>query len=134
MNIKSIAAFAVAIATFSVISCQWFASSKKEQTTPSLIGRWHLDSLNAGNDSSIVYAFIAMAMKDSSQIEVEFRGDTVLTFSGNNIDTSLYQYDVTRQQLLIKDSLQETLHVSRQNDSTLSLTTKDNAVLFFKKY
>lgn len=133
MNIKSIAAFVVAIATISIFSCKWFASSKEEQTESPLYGRWHLDSLEAGNDSSIIYAFIGMAMKDSAGIDVEFRKDTVLTFSGNSIDTSLYHYDTGKQQLLINDSTKETMTVSQLNDSLLSLKTKDSAILFFKK-
>lgn len=133
MNIKSIAAFAVAMSTFTLISCQWFASSKKEQSTSSLIGRWHLDSLQPGNDSNMVYAFIAMAMNDSLGVDVEFRKDTMITYSGNSIDTALYQYDAGKQQLQVKDSTEETMAVSFLNDSLLSLTAKDKAILFFKK-
>ena len=133
MNIKSIAAFVVAIASFTVLSCKWFANAETEKPASSLTGRWYLDSLTAGKDSSIVYAFIGMAMEDSSGVEVDFREDTVFTFSGNHIDTSLYQYDADKQQLLIKDSTAETMTVSRPTDSTLSLTTKDQAVIFLKK-
>ena len=133
MNIKSIAAFAVAITTFTIISCQWFTSSKKEQTASPLIGRWHIDSLQPGSDSNLVYAFVAMAMKDSAGVDVEFRKDTVLIFSGNTTDTALYQFDTTKHQLLIKDSTEEVMAVSQLNDSLLSLTTNDKWVLFFKK-
>jgi hypothetical protein len=72
-------------------------------------------------------------MNDSSGVDVEFRKDTVLTFSGHTIDTAMYQYDTAAQQVLIKDSLAETLSVVQLNDSLLFLKAKDNALLFLKK-
>lgn len=133
MNIKSIAAFAVVIASFTIIACQWFASAKKEQPPSALIGRWHLDSLKPGKDSSLVYAFIGMAMNDSAGVDVEFRKDTILSFSGNTVDTTAYELDTDNKQIHFKDSLQETMLFTLVNDSLLSLTTKDSAVMLLKK-
>lgn len=119
--------------TIPFMSCDWFRFKAEQPPSNPLIGTWHLDSLQIGKDSGIVYAFIAMAMQDPVGIDIEFRKDTIFTFTKNDIDTSFYRYDAEKNQLLPKDSSDYSYIVTNSTDLLITLQAKDSSVLFLKK-
>lgn len=133
MKIKSLSIVFVIAASFLSASCHWFSSDKKVETTNPLIGEWQLDSLHAGNDSSLAYVFIGMAMKDSAGLQLLFTKDTLFTLSGNSIDTSLYKYDDEKKMLIPQEAVDQTYIVSASEDSTITLQGKDSSAFFLRK-
>jgi hypothetical protein len=131
MKIKILVAF-IATATIIFTSCNWFQSKKKQSVNP-LVGEWRLDSISIGKDTSIAYAIIAMAAQDSSDVNVTFTTDTIFSSSQTQVDTIQYSFDEKVNQLITKDSSLQTMSFSRLNDSLISLTTKDSAIVFLRK-
>lgn len=130
MKIKIYAAL-IAAASIALFSCDWF--SKKTKKSNPLIGNWKLDSIDVGKDSSLVHAFVAIAIKeDSNAMELKFTQDSFL-ISGNKPDTAKYWFNEKSNQLVVKESTDELYSYHRINDSTVSLTAKDSSVLFLKK-
>lgn len=136
MKTKSIAAFIAAAAIITILSCNWFQSKKeKVETSNPLIGKWQLDSVKIGKDSSLAYAFLLMAMnEDSSGIQLVFAEDSLFTFSNTGTDTTLYNFEEKQKQLTIKDSIPYLYSFEKINDSLIALTSaKDSLVLYLKK-
>jgi hypothetical protein len=121
----------VAVATIIFLSCTWFRSTKKESSNP-LVGQWKVDSIHfSGKDTSF---FITKAItNDSAIVDVSFTKDSLLTRSVDRVDTVGYSFDQKLNKLTIKDSLNQTLAFEKVNDSLVSLTTKDSAVVFLQK-
>lgn len=132
MKIKILVAF-IATATIVILSCNWFQSKKKQSSNP-LVGEWKLDSIKIGKDSSLAYFILAAAAQDSGDVQVSITKDTIFTRSQNNVvDTITYSFDEKTSQVLTKDSSLQTMILAKINDSLVSLTTKDSAVVFLKK-
>jgi hypothetical protein len=80
MKSKSLAGLLSILLSLFVISCDWFKTNAKPMNENPLIGKWQLDSLKPDYDSSIVFAFIGMAMKDPEGVQFEFKKDTLSLF------------------------------------------------------
>lgn len=128
MKIRIMVAF-MAIATLIFLSCNWFRTKKKESSNP-LVGEWKLDSIKAGKDSNAVQIFIAAAMKDPD-LSFLFTKDSIFTHSRDTIKTVGYSFDEKEKQLDIKDSSNQTLSFTKVNDSIITLSTSDSAIVFF---
>jgi hypothetical protein len=130
MKIKILVAF-IATATFIFLSCNWFRS-KKEISNP-LVGDWQVDSFYSGKDTSIAAFLMVAAMSDTGGVKVSFTNDSVFTKTKSAIDTVAYTFDVHTKLLNIKDSVNQPLVFTKLNDSLITLTTKDSAILFLQK-
>ena len=78
-----LAIIAIAAISIATISCDWFGASAKTSTSSvnSLIGEWKIDSVQLGKDTSLAYAFLAMALdKDSGNVKFQFTKDTIFYF------------------------------------------------------
>lgn len=130
MKTRFFLAFA-ATASLIVLSCNWFGP-KKTEANP-LVGEWKLDSVKIGKDTSLAYFFMAMAMHDSGGIDVSFTKDTIFSRSKEDVDTTAYTFDEKNSQVVTKDSTDNIFSFARVNDSLVTLTGKDSAVLFLHK-
>lgn len=131
MKIKIFVAL-LATAAIIFLSCNWFRSKKKGVSNP-LVGEWRLDSIKAGSDTSLVHFLINAAIKDSGEVNVSFTKDSIFAHSIYATDTVGYSFDEKANQLNIKDSSNESFAFNKMNDSLVTLTTKDSAVLFLQK-
>lgn len=131
MKIKIFVAL-IATATIIFLSCNWFRSKKKDVSNP-LVGEWMLDSIKAGKDTSIANFLVTVAMKDSAGVDISFTKDSIFTHSKDAVDTVEYSFDEKANQLNIKDSANQSFAYNKLNDSLITLTTKDSAVLFLLK-
>lgn len=131
MKIKiTVALFATA--TFIILSCNWFRSKKKEVSNP-LVGVWNIDSIKQGKDTGVVHSLLIAAMKDTLHVNVTFTKDSLFTHCNDTFDTVCYLYDEKTNQLKIKDSSNESFAYNKINDSLITLTSKDSAILFLQK-
>jgi hypothetical protein len=131
MKIKIFVAL-IATATIIFLSCNWFRSKKKGVSNP-LVGEWKLDSIKAGKDTSIANSFIAVALTDSSGIDISFTKDSIFTHLKDAVDTVAYSFDEKENVMSIKDSSHQSFTFSKLNDSLIALTAKDSAVFFLQK-
>lgn len=131
MKIKFFVAFIATLAIV-ILSCNWFQSRKKQTSNP-LVGEWKLDSIKIGKDTSFTSAIIAMALQDSNEVNVSITKDTIFSRSQNSSDTIAYSFDGKTNQLVTKDSSLPTMSFAKINDSLISFTTKDSAIVFLKK-
>lgn len=130
MKIKILVALLV-IATIISLSCNWFRS--KKNTSNPLIGEWRLDSVKQGKDSSTADFLIVAAMKDSAGVHVSFTKDSIFTRSKSGVDTEVYSFDQKANQLILADSVKQRFGYKKVNDSLVTLTSDDSAVLYLKK-
>jgi hypothetical protein len=131
MKIKIFVAL-VATATIVFISCNWFRSKKKEVFNP-LVGEWKLDSIKTGKDTNLVHSLINAAIQDSGKVNLSFTKDSVFSHSIYSTDKVEYSFDKKANQLKIKDSVDQNFAYNKVNDSLITLTAKDSAILFLRK-
>jgi hypothetical protein len=129
MKIKILVAF-IATVTIIFLSCNWFRSKKKEVSNP-LVGEWRLDSIKSNKDTGSAY--FGAVLYDSTGVDISFTKDSVFTRSSNHVDTIGYSFEEKTNQLNIKDSTNQSFAYNKVNDSLISLTSKDSAVLFLQK-
>jgi hypothetical protein len=124
--------FLVCVA-FLLASCNLFQS--KTPSNP-LLGKWKIDSLYTADSSSANMAvmLLAMAIKDTGQIVLDFQKDSVFTLQDGYItEESPYQFNKKKKKLLITDSSGRSYDYSVENDSVISLRDKDSTIMFLKK-
>jgi len=136
MKTKFIAGFIAAATIITILSCNWFKSkSEKKETANPLIGKWQLDSVKIGKDSSLAYFLFQAEKKESSAgFHITFIKDTLLSSSDGELDTAFYSFDEKQKRLTVKDSIPYVYTFEKISDSLISLTaTKDSSVLYLKK-
>jgi hypothetical protein len=135
MKRVSLAIILIASLSILAISCDWFKSEPKPVTSSNpLIGKWKLDSVRMGKDTSFAYALLFMAMhEDSSGIGIRFQPDTLFTYSKNDVDTTFYKFDEKSKLLSFKDSTEKSYQFIKLNDSLISLQREDSSAFFLKK-
>jgi len=122
----------LATATIIFLSCNWFRTRGKETTNP-LIGEWKLDSVHTGRDTSLASFLPLAVVQNSNNINITFTKDSVFTHFKDSVDKIVYAFDAKTNQLTTKDSITQTLSFSKLNDSLISLTSKDSAVVYLLK-
>lgn len=134
MKIKFIAAFILAATFIVFISCDLFRSKKLNTSNP-LIGKWQLDSIGIGKDTSLAYLFtIALIKNDTAGLIFRFANDTVFTNdSSGETDTAYYSWNEKTASMIMKDSTSQIFHYMSLNDSLISLSLKDSVALFLKR-
>jgi hypothetical protein len=127
MKIKNFAAIIAALTVIVILSCNWFNKKKHEPENP-LVGNWRIDSLQAGKDSTEGLLLLLMAKDALASARVQFTSDSFFITTGDDVDTSAYQYDDKTQRVFVKDSTGDAFDYHRVNDSTITLTGKDSLV------
>ena len=135
MTTKFIAAFITAATIITIASCHWFKSNTEAKASNPLIGKWKIDSVTLGRDTSLAHALLLIAMnEDSSGTKVAFTQDSLFTSSKSGTDSLVYNFNEKEKQITIKDSSSYVYSFETISDSIVSLTaTKDSSVVFLKK-
>jgi hypothetical protein len=127
--------FFVLASVLLLTACNTF-SSKNNQANP-LLGKWKIDSLYTSDTSSdnMAVMLLAMAIKDTGKIVLDFQKDSVFTIQDNYItEESPYKFNKHQQTLLITDSSHRKYDYTEINDSMISLADKDSTILFLKRH
>jgi hypothetical protein len=130
MKFRSIAALFAA--TILLAACNWFRAKTKEPVNP-LLGKWKIDSLAPGKDSSLAAFFLAKAIHDSSGVVANFTNDTIFSSSVDGVDTTFYSFDLKKNLLKAAGPSNEVFSFARVSDSLVTLTSRDSLVFFLKK-
>lgn len=97
-----------------------------------LIGCWQLDSLVIGRDTSLAYILTAMAMHEDGGVSFRFTGDSIFTYSQNDIDTTGYKF--TGANLIItKDAAGEQIFSYSGTGNAAGLLKSKYAVFFITR-
>jgi len=92
-----------------------------------------VDSIKEGKDTGAVHFLLDAVMKNAPHVNVIFTKDSVFTQCNEGYDTASYLYDKQANQLKINDSSKQSFAYNKINDSLITLTTTDSAVLFLQK-
>lgn len=131
MKIKILVAF-IATAMIIFLSCNWFQSQKKQAANP-LVGEWKIDSISFEKDTTLPHVINAVAENHSSNAILSITKDFIFSLVQTDVvDSIAYSFDEKVNRILTADSAQ-TLGFAKINDSLISLTTKDSAIIFLKK-
>ncbi|MDB5192778.1 MAG: hypothetical protein JWQ96_2341 [Segetibacter sp.] len=122
-------------------SCDWFSLKKSSSPTGfSIEGKWQVDSIKPGIDSSATIGVIALSMlgKDCAGVnypQYDFKHDTVvMKFGKDVIDTSWFKLDTASKQLSLKeDTTLKTYSFTSISDSAFSITDTDSSIIYLKK-
>ena len=117
-----------------LVSCEWFRQSKKEEGI-SLVGIWKVDSVTVAQDSSIGYALLAgIAQGDSSGVQVEFTDDTMITTALQDADTVGYAFNLKDTTIdIIEKEGRETFRYKPLGPEAFTLTDKGNNIIHLRK-
>lgn len=131
--------FALMATVISMSSCEWLSPSKNATISYQLDGKWQVDSLTEGNDStSILPLLLALSASDSNNnvsMQLHFISDTVITtYAGGKSDTSFFTNDTLAKVIYIKeDSTNEKIRYEFVKDNQLFLQLKDSSVLHLSR-
>ncbi len=133
--------FIAVLATAIVMSsCDWLTAQKQTSGTFSIEGKWIIDSIKPGSDStqkegSFPLAFPGDPSTDSADITYAFAKDTLIAKrAGRLADTLLYR--IHNNQISFKsksDSTEQLLHYLPLSDSLISITHTDSSTVFLRK-
>jgi hypothetical protein len=130
MRTKFVAAALVAGMLF-VASCKWFSAAPKANEF-NIVGKWKLDSLQPGKDTSPGFIAMAVAMPDSSTV-FDFKADS--NYVGYpDTTTNKGKYYVKDNKLYIFDGTSNAPYsLTVINDSLVHLTDKDSLLIVLKR-
>ena len=120
-------------------SCEWISPSKNLVSSNQIEGKWKLDSLTEGNDSSSLIPFLlAMAVTDSNNnlsMQIEFNKDSIITtYAGGDSDTTYFTNDTLAKIIYFKeDSTNERMSYRFVKHNIMDLQFKDSTVLHLSK-
>jgi hypothetical protein len=121
-------------AVCALFACNLFGP-KQSTSKNLLLGKWKIDSIATGKDSSAIgYLLLAMSINDSADYDYQFEKDS-LTFYGKDsfVDKATYSFNPTSGQLIINDSTTEYYIVKQHNDSITGLHGTDSSIIFLKR-
>jgi hypothetical protein len=133
MKIKFKALVACTVLSFTMVSCDLF-SSRSASLSDDIIGKWKIDSVTAQKDSAgnIGILLLAMALKDSNDLVLDFKKDSIFTFVKDSVvESAAYQVNEKEKQISID---KEIYTVQSIKDSVLHLTQIDSSEIFLKKF
>jgi hypothetical protein len=132
MKKTTLAALIIAAAIITFISCKWF-QSKQQPTSFNIVGNWKTDSVYyAGKDSSKPSLIALVFIKKDS---------TFFKFNADSTFSTVFTKDTTTEKYYVKDSILYikedssflSNHLIVQNDSLISISTKDSLVFVLRK-
>jgi len=104
-----------------------------------LVGKWKLQSFQAGKDSGKIFLTGITGPIDSNQskYDYEFTNGDVVRSVGDSVKKTISYYEWKKNQLVWKDdpkdSTGNTLQVSKLNKDSLQLQGDDSTVVLFTK-
>jgi hypothetical protein len=131
-NISNLFLLTIFIAFFA--SCNRFKDETSLISNP-MIGKWQLDSIALGTDTSLAFILTLIAMnEDPAGVNFEFTKDSIFTRSKNDTDIISYKFDAATKHIFTKENANEqALLYARLNDSLSSIRINDSAVFFIKR-
>ena len=130
---------AILATAISMSSCEWISPSKNLVSSNQIEGKWKLDSLTEGNDTSGIFPLLlAMAATDSNNnlsMQIEFNKDSIITtYAGGDSDTTYFTNDTLAKIIYFKeDSTNERISYRFIKHNVMYLQLKDSTVLHLSK-
>ena len=130
---------AILATAISMSSCEWISPSKNLVSSNQIEGKWKLDSLTEGNDTSGIFPLLlAMAATDSNNnvsMQIEFNNDSIITtYAGGDSDTTYFINDTLAKIIYFKeDSTNERISYRFVKHNIMNLQLKDSTVLHLSK-
>ena len=134
MKKTTLAAYTLAAIIITCISCDWI-SKKNNHATPTILGKWKIDSLYpAGKDSSSLgYLLYALSKSSKDSIVIQFNSDsTFIEFTAKDSATKKY-YRKDKEIYIQEDSTFKPYLLSFKNDSTVYFLAKDSMLIVLKR-
>jgi len=134
MKKTTLAACTLAALIITCTSCDWF-SKKSNNGTPSIVGKWKIDSLYpTGKDSSsLAYLLYAVAKTDKDSVTIQFNADSTFTELATTNATTKKYYQKDKEIYIQEDSTFKPYVLAFKNDSTVSFLAKDSMLLVLKR-
>ncbi len=134
MKKTTLAACTLAALIITCTSCKWF-SNKNNNTTPSIIGKWKVDSLYPiGKDSSsLAYFLYALAKNNKDSIAIQFNADSTFTELPTKNAAIKKYYQKDKEIFIQEDTAFKPYQLNFKNDSTVSFLAKDSMLIVLKK-
>lgn len=133
MRTKFVAAILLAGGLF-VASCNWF-SSKLKTNAFNIEGKWTVDSIVAGKDSSATTGILARAVlqKDSVAVGIDFQPDSsYVEFPESTIGKGRY-YVKDKELYLSHDSAFFPYNLNVVSDSLIHVSSLDSLLIILKR-
>ena len=130
---------AILATAISMSSCEWISPSKNLVSSNQIEGKWKVDSLTEGNDTSSLFPLLlAMAATDSNNnlsMQIEFNKDSIITtYAGGDSDTTYFTNDTLAKIIYFKeDSTNERISYRFVKHNVMYLQLKDSTVLHLSK-
>ena len=130
---------AILATAISMSSCEWISPSKNLVSSNQIEGKWKVDSLTEGNDTSSLFPLLlAMAATDSNNnlsMQIEFNKDSIITtYAGGDSDTTYFINDTLAKIIYFKeDSTNERISYRFIKHNVMYLQLKDSTVLHLSK-
>ena len=130
---------AILATAISMSSCEWISPSKNLVSSNQIEGKWKVDSLTEGNDTSSLFPLLlAMAATDSNNnlsMQIEFNKDSIITtYAGGDSDTTYFTNDTLAKIIYFKeDSTNERMSYRFVKHNIMDLQFKDSTVLHLSK-
>ena len=130
---------AILATAISMSSCEWISPSKNLVSSNQIEGKWKVDSLTEGNDTSSLFPLLlAMAATDSNNnlsMQIEFNKDSIITtYAGGDSDTTYFTNDTLAKIIYFKeDSTNERISYRFIKHNVMYLQLKDSTVLHLSK-
>ena len=130
---------AILATAISMSSCEWISPSKNLVSSNQIEGKWKVDSLTEGNDTSSLFPLLlAMAATDSNNnlsMQIEFNKDSIITtYAGGDSDTTYFNNDTLAKIIYFKeDSTNERISYRFIKHNVMYLQLKDSTVLHLSK-
>ena len=130
---------AILATAISMSSCEWISPSKNLVSFNQIEGKWKVDSLTEGNDTSSLFPLLlAMAATDSNNnvsMQIEFNKDSIITtYAGGDSDTTYFTNDTVAKIIYFKeDSTNERISYRFIKHNVMYLQLKDSTVLHLSK-
>ena len=130
---------AILATAISMSSCEWISPSKNLVSSNQIEGKWKVDSLTEGNDTSSLFPLLlAMAATDSNNnlsMQIEFNKDSIITtYAGGDSDTTYFTNDTLAKIIYFKeDSTNERISYRFIKHNVMYLQLKDSTVMHLSK-
>lgn len=135
MRIKILAAITAIAGLISVASCHWFSSNNKTRAPFNIEGKWVVDSIHGGNDSSsnLGLLVLALAMKDSVPPGLQFNADSTFIELASTDSVERKYYIKDKELFLQEDSAFVKYTFDKLSDSAIMVYDKDSLYITLKR-
>ncbi len=133
MRTKFVAAILLAGGLF-VASCNWF-SNKSKTGAFNIEGKWMIDSIDAGKDTSAITGILAMValQKDSVLAGIYFKGDSTYTELPDSTAGKGKYYLKDKELYIAEDTAFVPYKLSVVSDSVINLSSPDSLNIVMKR-